>query len=95
MNNIFVYYDETNTHLVSSNGIVQNTFGDTIEPYKSSSNILYSPYTFDGGITRLKRLDIIVALTFNPIPDELIGLFRRPINIFLILKSLILSLFMI
>ena len=74
MNNIFVYYDETNTHLVSSNGVVQNTFGDIIEPYKSSSNILYSPYTFDGGITRLKRLDIIVALTFNPIPDELIGL---------------------
>ena len=69
----FVVYDNGN-HMVSQSGIVKNVWGDTIEPYISSSNMLYVPYTFEGNITRLKRLDLIVANMFNQVPDELVEL---------------------
>ena len=72
MNNEFVYYDEQ--HMVSPQGIIMNKWGEILEPYISSTNMLYSPYTFDGNITRFKRLDWIVALTFVPMPDHLIEL---------------------
>lgn len=69
----FLVYDNGN-HKVSQSGIVKNVWGDTIEPYISSSNMLYVPYTFEGNITRLKRLDLIVACMFNQVPDELLEL---------------------
>lgn len=69
----FLVYDNGN-HMVSQSGIVKNVWGDIIEPYISSSNMLYVPYTFEGNITRLKRLDLIVANMFNQVPDELVEL---------------------
>ena len=69
----FLVYDNGN-HMVSQSGIVKNVWGDIIEPYISSSNMLYVPYTFEGNITRLKRLDLIVACMFNQVPDELLEL---------------------
>lgn len=68
----FIFYDDTKSHMVSSEGIVKDIFGNVIKPYISSTNILYVPFTFDGNITRLERLDLITAFEFNYVPDNLI-----------------------
>ena len=69
----FFIYDDIGKHMVSQTGVIKNVWGETIEPYVSSSNMLYAPYTFDDGITRWKRLDLIIAHTFNRVPESLIN----------------------
>ena len=69
MSEKFIYYDNEFCHAISQSGFVRNNFGDIVDPYVSTIGIPYVPYTFDGGITRLKRLDIVLANTFIPVPS--------------------------
>lgn len=68
----FVQYDQS--HFVSSNGNVISSNGYLLKPYISTNNISYQMFDFDDGTRCLKRLDIIIAYIFIPIPDELIEL---------------------
>ena len=70
---IFKPYDPI--HAITIDGIVKDDIGNILEPYVSTNGLVYQQYTFEhNGYTCLKRLDIILARCFIPVPKELSGL---------------------